>query len=176
MYYPSIRIFIFLGCLVGSTFGVVVWYSIGSFVLNHQRGDSRDDESSESQSAPIGDIESEEPQSPLSAIRTRVVMPRVRGQREPYSRDVQFLSVASRTEIARLAMSVLPPVKCFCEDETIESQCDCSICMEEFKNGELIQPFGVCAHEFHPFCINSWLLSGKTTCPICREELSIILS
>ena len=78
------------------------------------------------------------------------------------------------TEIARLAIKALPPVKSFNdEDKTNGSQSvDCPICMEVFKNGELIQPFGLCVHEFHSSCINSWLHSGKTTCPLCREDLA----
>lgn len=47
--------------------------------------------------------------------------------------------------------------------------------MEEFKKGELIQPFGLCAHEFHSSCLNSWLHGGKTTCPVCRQNLLTIV-
>jgi len=56
-------------------------------------------------------------------------------------------------EIARVAMRSLPPVKSFDGDENK----DCSICIEEFEKGQLIQSFGVCAHEFHTRCLNSWL-------------------
>nr|KYP54425.1 RING-H2 finger protein ATL5H [Cajanus cajan] len=69
-------------------------------------------------------------------------------------------------------MRVLPPVACFLKDKTPhQSLCDCPICMEEFQNKELVQPFGVCDHQFHSSCINSWLLTGKITCPVCREQL-----
>jgi hypothetical protein len=62
----------------------------------------------------------------------------------------------------------LAPVKSFHDDENM----DCPICMEEFKKGELIQPFGICNHKFHISCIFLWLDSeGKTTCPICRQDL-----
>jgi hypothetical protein len=64
----------------------------------------------------------------------------------------------------------LPPVKSFHDDKNM----DCPICMEEFKKGELIQPFRVCSHEFHVSCLFSWLHNqGKTTCPICRQDLFI---
>jgi hypothetical protein len=62
----------------------------------------------------------------------------------------------------------LPPAKSFHDDKNM----DCPICMEEFKKGELIQPFRVCNHEFHVSCLFSWLHNqGKTTCPICRQDL-----
>ncbi|KAL2335179.1 hypothetical protein Fmac_016392 [Flemingia macrophylla] len=66
-------------------------------------------------------------------------------------------------------MTTLPPLSCFLADD--QSQCDCPICIEEFKNGDLVQPFGVCVHQFHSSCINTWLLLGRTTCPVCRTPL-----
>jgi hypothetical protein len=94
---------------------------------------------------------------------------RVWASMEHYRQDEQFnIFFGERAKIARLMIRVLPPVKIFDGDETS----DCSICMEKFKKGELIQPFVLCAHEFHYSCINSWLLGGKTTCPICRQDLS----
>jgi hypothetical protein len=62
----------------------------------------------------------------------------------------------------------LPAVKSFHDDKNM----DCPICMEEFKKGDLIQPFRVCNHEFHVSCLFLWLHNqGKTTCPICRQDL-----
>ncbi|TKY70094.1 Receptor-likey region, transmembrane domain- and RING domain-containing protein 2 [Spatholobus suberectus] len=107
--------------------------------------------------------------------RTRIMTAGERAQREPNWRNVPLFSFAPRAYFARLAMRTLPPVICFRAGETTGSNSDCPICMEEFKNGELIQPFGVCVHEFHSACVNSWLLGGKTTCPVCRKELSITI-
>ncbi|XP_050896595.1 RING-H2 finger protein ATL57 [Lathyrus oleraceus] len=64
-------------------------------------------------------------------------------------------------EMARWAIRALPPVKVFNGEEAQE----CPICMEEFEKGILVQSFGVCAHEYHTSCLNSWLLGGKTSCP-----------
>ncbi|KAG4962885.1 hypothetical protein JHK84_039967 [Glycine max] len=72
-------------------------------------------------------------------------------------------------------MRVLPTIICFHRDETIGSQCDCPIVIDEFKNGELIQPFGVCVHEFHLSFINSWLLGEKSTCLACPKEYYITI-
>ncbi|MED6195886.1 hypothetical protein PIB30_042133 [Stylosanthes scabra] len=87
----------------------------------------------------------------------------------PFSRSMR---------IARLALKALPPAKSFKADEedangSAGRRVDCcSICFEEFKNGELIQPFGECVHEFHSNCINSWLHCGKISCPLCRANLA----
>ncbi|MED6218015.1 hypothetical protein PIB30_023102 [Stylosanthes scabra] len=64
---------------------------------------------------------------------------------------------------ARLALRALPPAKSFKakkeEEEAKNNELTgwrvddyCCICLEEFKNGELIQPLGVCVHEFHSDC------------------------
>lgn len=81
------------------------------------------------------------------------------------------MSFDTRAEIARRAIRVLPPFKTFKGDQITY----CPICKEEFKKGELIQPFSLCAHEFHSSCLNSWLFGGKTTCPICRQNLSTVV-
>ncbi|WVY90018.1 hypothetical protein V8G54_035532 [Vigna mungo] len=82
-----------------------------------------------------------------------------------------------RMELSEIKVCVitLPPGKCFREDQKKESQSDCCICLEEFKNGDSIQPFGVCIHEFHCVCINSWVSNGNISCPLCRQELSILV-
>jgi hypothetical protein len=29
----------------------------------------------------------------------------------------------------------------------------------------------VCAHKFHPTCLNKWIRLRHTTCPLCRNVL-----
>ena len=45
----------------------------------------------------------------------------------------------------------------------------CSICLEEYKNNDIIKKLP-CNHIFHSECLKIWL-SNKTTCPICRNDL-----
>lgn len=93
-------------------------------------------------------------------------------------------------DISRMALMILPPFRIFksnnnnssssgnSDDEGVEttvSFAECAICLEEFKDGELVQPFPRCEHEFHASCINSWLRGGKTTCPTCRFCLRDVL-
>ncbi|PNY14807.1 RING-H2 finger protein ATL22 [Trifolium pratense] len=87
--------------------------------------------------------------------------------REPYRPNLRVnMSFNTISEITRLAMRALPPVKNFGGEDM-----QCPICLEELKAGELVQPFVVCAHEFHTSCLNSWLRGGGTTCPVCRHDL-----
>jgi len=87
---------------------------------------------------------------------------------EHHSREVRVdMPLDTRADIARWAIRALPPVKTF----NGEQASDCPICKEEYKKGELIQPFTRCAHELHSSCLNTWLFGGKSTCPVCRQYL-----
>ncbi|XLR48311.1 hypothetical protein HN51_032540 [Arachis hypogaea] len=98
------------------------------------------------------------------------------------TQELTELPFSRSMRMARLALKALPPVKSFAKEEEDEDGLVdrrnnfCPICIEEFKDGELIQPFGVCVHEFHSACINSWLHSGKTSCPLCREDLATFMN
>ncbi|KAK5997007.1 E3 ubiquitin-protein ligase SDIR1 [Cladobotryum mycophilum] len=46
----------------------------------------------------------------------------------------------------------------------------CSICTEDFKVGEDMRVLP-CNHQFHPNCIDPWLVNVSGTCPLCRMDL-----
>jgi hypothetical protein len=48
---------------------------------------------------------------------------------------------------------------------------ECTICLEEFKDGEWCRVFPHCSHEFHVLCIDAWLARRNLTCPVCRSSL-----
>ena len=48
----------------------------------------------------------------------------------------------------------------------------CVICLDNFKTDEKIIKLP-CNHIYHPECIQEWL-KNNITCPLCRNELSII--
>ncbi|KAG9137786.1 hypothetical protein Leryth_024056 [Lithospermum erythrorhizon] len=50
---------------------------------------------------------------------------------------------------------------------------DCSICLNEFQEGELLRLLPKCNHAFHIPCIDTWLRS-HTTCPVCRAGIVVV--
>ncbi|RFU76871.1 ring finger domain-containing [Trichoderma arundinaceum] len=46
----------------------------------------------------------------------------------------------------------------------------CSICTEDFTEGEDMRVLP-CNHQFHPNCIDPWLINVSGTCPLCRLDL-----
>ena len=55
-------------------------------------------------------------------------------------------------------------------DETVTQNIDCSICLENIKNGETSTSLkNVCKHQFHRKCIKLWLAT-KSSCPVCRAN------
>lgn len=49
-------------------------------------------------------------------------------------------------------------------------QPDCVICLEEFRECDVVKIIPSCRHVFHPECIDTWL-SLHVTCPICRCDM-----
>lgn len=47
----------------------------------------------------------------------------------------------------------------------------CSICTEDFERGQDIRVLP-CNHQFHPACVDPWLLDVSGTCPLCRVDLN----
>ncbi|KAJ0961001.1 hypothetical protein J5N97_001036 [Dioscorea zingiberensis] len=47
----------------------------------------------------------------------------------------------------------------------------CSICLGEYQQNEVLRTMPICGHYFHLVCIDSWL-QKQSTCPICRLSLS----
>ncbi|KAJ6439677.1 RING finger domain-containingprotein [Purpureocillium lavendulum] len=51
-----------------------------------------------------------------------------------------------------------------------DSHPGCSICTEDFKVGEDVRVLP-CHHQFHPHCVDPWLVNVSGTCPLCRLDL-----
>lgn len=47
--------------------------------------------------------------------------------------------------------------------------CCCLICLEEWRQGEVVCQSAGCRHSFHQECILSWLVSHRSDCPACRQ-------
>ncbi|CAH8323512.1 unnamed protein product [Eruca vesicaria subsp. sativa] len=62
------------------------------------------------------------------------------------------------------------PVVTFSSDNA--SLSDCSVCISEFEEGELVRVLPGCKHTFHVECIDMWFHS-HSTCPLCRSLVEL---
>jgi len=51
-----------------------------------------------------------------------------------------------------------------------ERQEECVICMEAYKDEDVVRQAS-CDHVFHGGCIEKWLTSGDSSCPLCKDEM-----
>ncbi|KFY11654.1 hypothetical protein V492_04349 [Pseudogymnoascus sp. VKM F-4246] len=61
------------------------------------------------------------------------------------------------------------------DTETQNEHLGCSICTEDFTKGEDVRVLP-CNHQYHPACIDPWLLNVSGTCPLCRVDLRPVRS
>jgi len=45
----------------------------------------------------------------------------------------------------------------------------CSICLSEYRDGEMLRVMPECRHGFHVACLDSWLRRSGS-CPVCRSS------
>ena len=46
----------------------------------------------------------------------------------------------------------------------------CAICVDEFQEGDMTRVLP-CNHYFHPHCIDPWLTSHSSLCPLCKQSV-----
>lgn len=56
-----------------------------------------------------------------------------------------------------------------------DSENNCSICRENFIDGEELRCLNNCSHTFHKVCIDQWFRTN-VHCPICRDDIRTVRS
>lgn len=47
------------------------------------------------------------------------------------------------------------------------------MCLADYITGDEIRILAGCKHKFHKDCVDRWLATGSSFCPICRERAII---
>ncbi|XP_026441189.1 RING-H2 finger protein ATL67-like isoform X2 [Papaver somniferum] len=64
------------------------------------------------------------------------------------------------------------PRFCYCKNEKDfgkENDSVCSICLCDYKDGEMLRMMPDCRHYFHLMCVDAWLRLNPS-CPVCRNS------
>lgn len=88
---------------------------------------------------------------------------RIRRERPQASRVREFHGMSSRLVKAMPSLIFTAVLEDNCTSVT------CAICLEDYSVGEKLRILP-CCHKFHAFCVDSWLTSWRTFCPVCKRD------
>ncbi|KAL3716197.1 hypothetical protein ACJRO7_007889 [Eucalyptus globulus] len=87
---------------------------------------------------------------------------RIRRERPRAPRLREFHGMSSR---------LVKPMPSLISTAILEDNCTsrtCTICLEDYNVGENFQ--FQARHKFHALCVDSWLTSWRTFCPVCKRD------
>ncbi|KAJ1424918.1 Zinc finger, RING-type [Sesbania bispinosa] len=88
---------------------------------------------------------------------------RIRRERPRASRVREFHGMSSRLVKAMPSLIFTAVLEDNCTSRT------CAICLEDYCVGEKLRILP-CCHKFHAACVDSWLTSWRTFCPVCKRD------
>ncbi|XP_062025553.1 receptor homology region, transmembrane domain- and RING domain-containing protein 2-like [Rosa rugosa] len=88
---------------------------------------------------------------------------RIRRERPQASRVREFHGMSSRLVKAMPSLIFTAVLEDNCTSVT------CAICLEDYSVGEKLRILP-CCHKFHAVCVDSWLTSWRTFCPVCKRD------
>ncbi|KAG5078000.1 hypothetical protein JHK82_056695 [Glycine max] len=88
---------------------------------------------------------------------------RIRRERPRASLVREFHGMSSRLVKAMPSLVFTSVLEDNCTSRT------CAICLEDYCVGEKLRILP-CCHKFHAACVDSWLTSWRTFCPVCKRD------
>ncbi|KAL0015876.1 hypothetical protein SO802_002945 [Lithocarpus litseifolius] len=88
---------------------------------------------------------------------------RIRRERPQASRVREFHGMSSRLVKAMPSLIFTAVLEDNCTSIT------CAICLEDYTIGEKLRILP-CRHKFHALCVDSWLTTWRTFCPVCKRD------
>ncbi|KAJ1693705.1 hypothetical protein LUZ63_010403 [Rhynchospora breviuscula] len=90
----------------------------------------------------------------------------------PFIEVRDFFETGSIRGMTKASIEKLPRIeitKSNITDLTGEIMC-CSVCLQDFRIGEVARELPTCRHTFHLPCIDTWLVRHGS-CPLCRRDI-----
>ncbi|KAM7510918.1 hypothetical protein LguiB_009793 [Lonicera macranthoides] len=91
---------------------------------------------------------------------------RIRRERPQASRVREFHGMSSRLVKAMPSLIFTSVLEDNCTSTT------CAICLEDYSVGDKLRILP-CRHKFHAICVDAWLTSWRTFCPVCKRDARI---
>ncbi|XP_059630902.1 receptor homology region, transmembrane domain- and RING domain-containing protein 2-like [Cornus florida] len=89
---------------------------------------------------------------------------RIRRERPQPSNVREFHGMSSRLVKAMPSLIFTAVLEDNCTSTT------CAICLEDYSVGEKLRILP-CRHKFHAFCVDAWLTTWRTFCPVCKRDV-----
>ncbi|GFP81372.1 receptor homology region transmembrane domain-and ring domain-containing protein 2 [Phtheirospermum japonicum] len=88
---------------------------------------------------------------------------RIRRERPQAPRVREFHGMSSRLVKAMPSLIFTAVMEDNCTSAT------CAICLEDYNMGEKLRILP-CRHKFHAICVDAWLTTWRTFCPVCKRD------